>query len=134
MAATKAIFGKETFQFFRDLGRHNRLAWMEANRERYQTSVVQPCRELLEVMASSVLLLNPNFDATGRRGANFSRINNDIRFSKDKTLYKTHMYLKFSVPAPGKRETGQLYVGLSVEPVTAGFALYLGGKSKKATH
>jgi len=42
------------------------------------------------------------------------------------------MYLKFSVPAPGKRETGQLYVGLSVETVTAGFRIYLGGKRKES--
>jgi hypothetical protein len=43
------------------------------------------------------------------------------------------MYLKFSVPAPGKRETGQLYVGLSVETVTAGFRIYSGGKRKEST-
>jgi hypothetical protein len=43
------------------------------------------------------------------------------------------MYLKFSVPAPGKRETGQLYVGLSIDTVTAGFRIYSGGKRKEST-
>jgi hypothetical protein len=41
--------------------------------------------------------------------------------------------LKFSVPAPGKRETGQLYVGLSIDTVTAGFRIYSGGKRKEST-
>src|SRR5258708_6691784 len=133
MASARPIFTRETFQFFKDLGRHNRKEWMDANRDRYQAALVQPFRRLLEEMAPMALELDARFDTSGRTGANFSRINRDIRFAKDKTLYKTHMYLKFSVPAPGKRETGQLYVGLSVDAVTAGFLLYFGGKSKKTT-
>jgi hypothetical protein len=106
---------------------------MDANRDRYQAALVQPFRRLLEETSSTVLKLDSRFDTSGRTGPNFSRINRDIRFAKDKTLYKTHMYLKFSVPAPGKRETGQLYVGLSAETVTAGFRIYSGGKRKDST-
>src|SRR3984893_7275475 len=133
MAPEKPVFTRETFQFFKDLGRHNRKEWMDANRDRYQTAIVQPFRRLLEGVAPAALELDSRFDTAGRTGANFSRINRDIRFAKDKTLYKTHMYLKFSVPAPGKRETGQLYVGLSVDTVTAGFRIYLGGAQKHET-
>jgi uncharacterized protein (TIGR02453 family) len=133
MATKKPVFSHETFQFFKDLGRHNRKEWMDANRDRYQAAIVQPFRQLLEALAPTALELDSRFDTTGRTGANFSRINRDIRFAKDKTLYKTHMYLKFSVPAPGKRETGQLYVGLSVNTVTAGFRIYSGGKRKDST-
>ena len=133
MAPAKAVFTRETFQFLKDLGRHNHKDWMDANRERYQTALVQPFRRLLEQLAPAVLELDSNFDTSGRTGANFSRINRDIRFAKDKTLYKTHMYLKFSVPAPAKRETGQLYVGLSADTVTAGFRIYSGGKRREST-
>src|SRR5260370_6956815 len=96
-------------------GRHNHKEWMEDNRDRYQAVLIQPFRRLLEELAPAVLDLDSRFDTSGRTGANFSRINRDIRFAKDKTLYKTHIYLKFSVPAPGKRETRQLYLGLSVD-------------------
>ena len=88
---------------------------------------------MLEELAPAVLELDSRFDTSGRTGANFSRINRDIRFAKDKTLYKTHMYLKFSVPPPAKRETGQLYVGLTTDTVTAGFRIYSGGKRKDST-
>src|SRR5438046_1555653 len=115
MDTKKPVFTRETFQFFKDLGRHNHKEWMDRNRDRYQASLVQPFRRLLEETASAVLKLDSRFDTSGRTGANFSRINRDIRFAKDKTLYKTHMYLKFSVPAPGKRATGRLYVGRSEE-------------------
>jgi uncharacterized protein (TIGR02453 family) len=133
MAPAKAVFTRETFQFFKDLARHNHKDWMDENRERYQAALVQPFRRLLEETSSEVLKLDARFDTSGRTGPNFSRINRDIRFAKDKTLYKTHMYLKFSVPPPSKRETGQLYVGLSVEVVTAGFRIYSGGKRKEST-
>ena len=133
MATKKPVFTRETFQFFKDLGRHNRKEWMDANRDRYQATLIQPFRRLLEELAPIVLEIDSRFDTSGRTGANFSRINRDIRFAKDKTLYKTHMYLKFSVPAPGKRETGQLYVGLSVTTVTAGFRIYSSGKRKDST-
>jgi len=133
MARTQAIFTRETFQFFKDLARHNRKEWMEDNRDRYQAVLIQPFRRLLEELAPAVLELDLRFDTSGRTGANFSRINRDIRFAKDKTLYKTHMYLKFSVPPPAKRETGQLYVGLTTDTVTAGFRIYSGGKRREST-
>src|SRR5258708_38640096 len=133
MAAAKAVFTRETFKFFKDLGRHNHKEWMDANRERYQAALVQPLRRLLEELSPAVLELDSRFDTSGRTGPNFSRINRDIRFAKDKTLYKTNMYLKFSVPPPTKRETGQLYVGISKDTVTAGFRIYSGGKRKEST-
>gem|GEM_PF-4579454 len=60
-------------------------------------------------------------------------LNRDIRFAKDKTLYKTQMYLKFQQPLPGDRESGQLYVGLSTDTVTAGFRVYAGPKRRESS-
>src|SRR5215470_8448745 len=124
------VFTRETFRFFKDLGRNNSKAWMDANRERYQSSIVRPFRRLLEELSQDVLKLDSRFDVSGRTGPNFSRINRDIRFARDKTPYKTQMYLKFCVPVPDNGETGQLYVGLSTDSVTGGFRIYSGGKRK----
>lgn len=132
MPAAPPIFGKATFQFFRDLGHNNRTEWMNQNRDRYKAWVTQPCRQLLEELAPAVLELNETFDVTGRTGPNFSRINRDIRFAKDKTPYKTQMYVKFPLPAIAGRESGEFYVGLSTEAVTAGFRIYAGGKRRES--
>ena len=132
MATAKSVIGKQTFDFFRQLEKNNKKVWMDTNRERYQASLVQPLRRLLEELTPSVLELDERFDVSGRTGANFSRINRDIRFAKDKTLYKTQMYLKFQVPSPRDGETGQLYVGFSADTVTAGFRMYSGGKRKES--
>ena len=133
MGARNSAITPETFRFFRDLGRNNKKVWMDANRERYRSAVVEPFRQLLDEMAPVVLELDDRFDTSGRTGANFSRINRDIRFAKDKTLYKTQMYLKFQQPLPGDRESGQLYIGLSTDTVTAGFRVYSGPKRNEST-
>lgn len=132
MAEPTPVFTSETFRFFKDLGRNNRKEWMDENRARYQSTVVQPFRRLLEELAPAILEIDSRFETSGRTGPNFSRINRDIRFAKDKTPYKTQMYLKFSVPVPSNGETGQLYMGLSADTVTAGFRIYSGGKRKSS--
>ena len=130
MAKPEPIFTRETFRFFRDLARNNRKVWMDANRERYQEFVVKPFRRFLEELSPAVLRLDSRFDTTGRTGANFSRINRDIRFAKDKTPYRAQMYLNVSAPFSG--ETGQLYAGISADAVTAGFRIYSGSKRKES--
>ena len=132
MGKPEPIFTRATFQFFRDLARNNRKVWMDANRERYQQSVVEPFRRLLAEVSPAVCELDSRFDTSGRTGANFSRINRDIRFAKDKTPYRAQMYLKFSASFPGEGETGQLYAGISADTVTAGFRIYSGSKRKES--
>ena len=112
-ATPEPIFTRETFRFFKDLARHNKKTWMDANRERYQEHVTRPFRRFLEEMSQDVLALDSRFDVMARGGRNFSRINRDIRFAKDKTPYRAQMYLKLGVPFPGGAESGQLYVGLT---------------------
>jgi uncharacterized protein (TIGR02453 family) len=119
-----AIFTGETFRFFRELGRNNRKEWMDANRERYREHIVERLRALLDALTPTVQKLNPEFDVSGRTGGNFSRINRDIRFAKDKSPYRTQMYLMFSDQRAADGDDGQLYVGLSADAVTSGFRIY----------
>ncbi len=127
MRSKGAIFGAETFRFFRELGRNNRKAWMDENRERYRAHVVEPLRALLDALAPAAQRLNPEFDVSGRTGRNFSRINRDIRFAADKSPYRTHMYLSFS-DRRADGDGGQLYVGVSPEAITSGFRIYGQGR------
>jgi len=125
--AADAIFSKETFKFFRELGRNNHKAWMDENRHRYRSLVVEPFRKLLDCVGPAAQKLNRQFVVSGRTGDNFSRINRDIRFAADKSPYRGHMYLHFAEPGA---EGGQLYAGISAEAATSGFRIY--GMSKES--
>ena len=116
----------DTFRFLRALGRNNRKDWMDANRGRYASVVVAPLRDLVAALAPAVLALDPGFDTRPRFGATLARINRDIRFAKDKTPYRTRLYVQFSRPASG----AQLYVGVGTRDVSAGFRAY--GMSRDA--
>jgi uncharacterized protein (TIGR02453 family) len=132
MPGRNAIITPATLRFFRELKRHNHKEWMDTNRDRYRTEVVEPFRALLAALAPHVLQHHPGFDTSGRTGVNLSRINRDIRFARDKTPYHSHMYLTFPDPAAGDHATTQLYVGISAEAVTAGFRAYSMGPAKKS--
>jgi uncharacterized protein (TIGR02453 family) len=126
MPVTSApIFSDDIFRFFRELSRNNHKPWMDENRDRYRTAVVEPFRVLLDRMTPFALELNRQFVVDGRVGQNFSRINRDIRFAADKSPYRPQMYLYFSEAGEG----GQLYVGLSAEAVTCGFRAYRESKT-----
>jgi len=121
----KPIFTVETVRFFRELARNNHKSWMDANRERYRSCVVEPFRALLDRLTPAAQKLNPQFETSGRVGKNFSRINRDIRFARDKSPYRPQMYLFFK---EGNAEGAQVYVALSAEAVTCGFRIYASGK------
>jgi uncharacterized protein (TIGR02453 family) len=116
-----AIFSEDTIRFFRALAKNNSKTWMDENRERYRSSVVEPYRKMLEALSPAVLSLDSDFEINYRTGTNFSRINRDIRFARDKTPYHTHMYLYYCAR---KTQGGELYLGLSPEFATAGFRIY----------
>jgi len=122
-----ALLQPETFRFFRDLARNNRKPWMDAHRDRYQQHVVAPLRALVEALAPAALTLHSGFEASGRAGANLSRINRDTRFARDKTPYHTGMYVYFS-RRELKGDDGQLYVGVGATGATMGFRIYGGAR------
>lgn len=64
--------------FYRELESSNTREWWAANRDRYAASVREPMSHLTDVLA----------DEFGE--ATVFRPNRDVRFSKDKSPYKTH--------------------------------------------
>ena len=124
MTDSFAGFAPESFQFFQDLAKNNNKLWFDAHRDVYENRVVGAFRGLLAALEPSLLKLNPEFEVSGKTNANFSRINRDIRFSKDKTPYKSNYYLYVYDFRRSRQSDGYLYVGLSADCLTVGFATY----------
>ena len=124
MAITFQGFTADSFLFFEELARNNQKAWFDANRARYDQHVVGAFRGLLEALTPALLDLNPHFEVGGKTNGSFSRINRDIRFSKDKSPYKSNFYLYVYDGRHDRGHAGRLYVGLSADCVTVGFSIY----------
>lgn len=101
-------FRPAAFSFLRALKRNNRREWFEANRPTYERDVKAPMQALVEELDVRFATLAPEF--VGDRKASMFRIHRDIRFSKDKSPYKTHAAFWIFHRAPG-RGVGQTVDG-----------------------
>jgi uncharacterized protein (TIGR02453 family) len=82
-------FRPGAFRFLRDLVRNNRREWFEAHRETFEVELQQPLRALLDELDVRLAVLAPEFQPDQKRSV--FRIYRDVRFSKDKSPYKTHV-------------------------------------------
>ena len=80
-------FRPAAFTFFRGLKRNNRKDWFEAHREQYENEIRGPMRDFIEEVDVRLARIAPEFIGDPKRS--MFRIHRDIRFSKDKSPYKT---------------------------------------------
>ena len=86
-------FRPEALGFFRRLARHNTREWFERNRPVYQREVRDPLRALVEEMDVRLARIAPELVGDPRRS--IFRIHRDVRFSADKSPYKTNAACQF---------------------------------------
>ena len=113
----KLVFTPASLAFLRGLARHNKKPWFEARRESYENDVRAPMRELIEEMDVRLAHFAP--EITGDPKHSMFRINRDIRFSKDKSPYKTHAACWFRHQGASHR------VGGDAEEGSAGLYFHL---------
>ena len=90
-----AGFPKETFAFLDGIAAHNEKAWFDAHRALYEAGYVAPARAFVEAIGPRLKAIAPDVRFDPRINGSLSRINRDIRFSKDKRPYKEHLGLWF---------------------------------------
>ncbi len=84
-----SFFSSDYIAFFKELDANNNKEWFDANRSRYEREIKNPFKRFVEHLISKVHEIDPEFNTDSKN--TMMRINRDIRFSKDKTPYKTHM-------------------------------------------
>jgi len=111
-------FPKGGVEFLRDLGAHNNRDWFQANKKRYEREVKEPAKRLAEAITSVLKKVDRRHAGDPARAV--GRIFRDIRFSKDKTPYYTHVWFNFPL-ANGERQAGAAYyVGIDLEGAGTG--------------
>ena len=93
---SRRSFSPALFAFLRDLREHNDRDWFQANKGRYEDDVREPALEFVSDLAPALREISPHFVADPRpSGGSLFRIHRDIRFSRDKSPYKTHVGISF---------------------------------------
>ncbi len=107
-------FPPATLKFFRDLAMNNEKAWFEAHRGVFDAGVMGPAKEFVTALGAKLVRLAPRIVAEPRTDRSIFRIHRDIRFSKDKSPYKTHLGIYLWDGAAPKMESAGFY--LHIEP------------------
>jgi uncharacterized protein (TIGR02453 family) len=116
MAARFTGFGPDLLAFLKGLAANNHKAWFDANRGVYETAVKGPLGDFVETLSAE--FAKAKLDLKGDRKSLF-RMNKDIRFSKDKTPYKTNAGAVLS-PTGDKKSVSIFYIHF--EPAASFFA------------
>ena len=85
---------QEALQFLEDLVANNNTDWMHANKKRYE-QYKKDYHAFIAGLLAEMKQLDPKLDDWEVKNCTF-RINRDIRFSKDKSPYKTNMGVWFT--------------------------------------
>ncbi|MBK9960613.1 MAG: DUF2461 domain-containing protein [Saprospiraceae bacterium] len=99
------FFEVDFLNFLADLEINNNREWFNANKDRFKAKVEAPFHSFIGRVIELLQKENPKFTITPKEA--IFRIYKDVRFSKDKTPYKTHMsalissYGKKEISAPG---------------------------------
>jgi len=84
-------FPKEYVTFFNKLKKNNTKQWFEKHRSEYDEFVMHPAREFVTEMGKKLRKIAPEVNAIPKINKSLFKINRDVRFSKDKSPYKTYM-------------------------------------------
>lgn len=117
-------FSEGTFKFLHGLKKNNNKEWFDAHRSDYEEYLREPSKAFVEAMA--VRIKEAGLPLKANVKSSLFRINRDVRFSKDKSPYKTHIGISFLMEGLASDEWTGMYLGMEPEGKN-GVKTYIGG-------
>ena len=117
-------FADRDGRFFQALARNQRRDWFQTHREEYERGWLAPMKALLAEMHGEIA---PLYRHEELAPAKVFRIHRDVRFSKDKSPYKTHLggYLAIDGGGQGPSAPAALYVHVGARELFAAAGQYM---------
>jgi len=120
---SQAFFTDDFFQFFKDLAANNNRDWFQANKQRYEQSVKIPFEGFVAEIIKRVRAENLKVEVEPKQA--IFRIYRDIRFSKDKTPYKTYVSAIIAKDGRKGRHNPGMYLELNPEQIRVYGGIYM---------
>jgi uncharacterized protein (TIGR02453 family) len=119
-----AGFSPETTAFFEGLATNNTKLWFDEHRADFQAYVMGPAQLFVEAIGARLTKLAPDTIADPRVNRSLFRLNRDVRFSNDKTPYKTHLAFWFWEGNRPRMENSGFYFHIEPDSIMTGSGLY----------
>lgn len=125
MADSFSGFDPSLFRFLRQLKRNNNRDWFTKNKARYEDEVLFPALAFVTAFARPLAGKAPHLQATPKRvGGSVMRVYRDVRFSKDKSPYKTNVGIHFRHEAGKDVHAPGFYVHLAPDECFLGAGMW----------
>lgn len=118
-------FPKKTIAYLKKLSKNNNREWFEANRDKYNSDFLEPCFQFVVEMGDKLQDIDPDIVAIPKIDKSIFRLHRDVRFSKDKTPYKTNAGLYFWNGKMKKMAASGFYFHLEPKLFGVGLGLYM---------
>lgn len=116
-------FPPEGLAFFRQLKRNNNREWFQERKRVFDEKLRAPMEALIETLNAEFARAAPDYITEPRKA--IYRIYRDVRFSKNKDPYKTHIAAIFTKRTLPKHEAGAFYFHVSAEEIVVAGGVYM---------
>lgn len=121
-------FPPEALPFLRDLKLNNRREWFQPRKHIYEEKVRGPMLELVATLGDEIAKFAPEMVTEPNKAV--YRIYRDVRFSSDKSPYKTHIAAVLSPRGLEKHSGAGMYFHISADEVLVGGGIYAPGPAE----
>lgn len=121
-------FSHDTITFFRDLEENNNKPWFEAHKEVYTSTVLKPAQSLVTELSGLMLEVDPLLEVFPAVGKTISRHYRDTRFSKDKSPFRSQIWITFKRPGKEWVNAPAFFFELTAASYRYGMGFYSASK------
>jgi len=110
--------------FFERLAANNNKAWFEDHRDQYEELLLEPLKLLVGDLAETMRAIDPALITIPAVDKTISRIYRDTRFSRDKSPYKTCLWITFKRRSPDWKQAPCFFFKLTADSYRYGMGFY----------
>jgi uncharacterized protein (TIGR02453 family) len=122
-------FPMKTVSFLKKLSKNNSKDWFEEHRDEYNSQFLEPAFQFVTEMGDKLSSIAPDIMAVPKIDKSVFRLHRDVRFSKDKSPYKTNLGIYFW-EGKKKMESSGFYFHIDQTGYFLGTGIYMPAKEQ----
>lgn len=117
-------FYPESLGYFESLAANNNKVWFEDHRDDFEQYLMEPLKNLVSDLSGAMLAIDPELMVIPAVDKTISRIYRDTRFSRNKSPYKTCLWISFKRRSPDWKTAPCFFFEISADGYRYGMGFY----------
>ena len=117
-------FSIDSIVFLKELKKNNNKQWFESHKQDYENLLLTPLKNLVADIGNFMLSIDSDFEIRPAVDKTISRIYRDTRFSRDKSPYKTSLWVTFKRPKKNWKDAPAYFFEISGNYYRYGMGFY----------